>query len=116
MEEPWMMPTYDQCEELINNTTYEYTTENGVNCGKFINKIDSSKYIFLSPGGYWTTALDSGQSLYQYYGSQGYYHSTTWYSSTYSYSMSFYSSEAHTSHYLGRSSGSLIRAVRKLKR
>ena len=53
MGEPYMMPTEDQCNELINNTDHEWTSINGVNGRKFINKTDSSKYIFLPTGGLW---------------------------------------------------------------
>ena len=43
----WRMPTREDFGELISNTNYEYTEINGVKGGKFINKNDSSKYIFL---------------------------------------------------------------------
>ena len=43
----WRLPTGTNMEELIANTNYEYTTIDGVDGGKFTNKNDSSKYIFL---------------------------------------------------------------------
>ena len=43
----WKMPTIEDCTELMNNTNYEVAEINGVKGGKFISKIDSSKYIFL---------------------------------------------------------------------
>lgn len=46
------MPTREQLIELIANTTYEWTSINGVNGGKFTSKTDSSKYIFLPAAGY----------------------------------------------------------------
>ena len=47
MGSKWRMPTNEDCVELLSNTNYEYTEINGVKGGKFINKNDSSKYIFL---------------------------------------------------------------------
>ena len=52
MGEPWMMFTKDQGQELIDNTTSEWTSINGVNGRKFTSKTDSSKYIFLPSGGF----------------------------------------------------------------
>ena len=43
----WRMPTYEDCSELYLNTNYEYAEINGVKGGKFVNKTDVSKYIFL---------------------------------------------------------------------
>ena len=34
----WVMPTHDQQMELLNNCTYEWTTVNGVNGGRFTSK------------------------------------------------------------------------------
>ena len=48
-----MMFTYDQGDELIDNTTSTWTTINEVNGRKFINKTDDSKYVFLPAGGCW---------------------------------------------------------------
>ena len=69
-----MMFTYDQGLELIStdDTTSEWITLNGVNGRKFINKTDSSKYIFISAGGYW-----SGAELH-IAGEYGEYWSSTW--------------------------------------
>ena len=74
-----MMPTKTQCQELLyNNTNSEWITLNNVNGRKFINKTDSSKYIFFpaaggwdgtnhnnigSQGSYWSTSLNSYRSL-----------------------------------------------------
>ena len=69
------MPSRQECEELLQNTNYSWTTVNGVTGAKFINKSDSSKYIFFPAAGYyyngtyvgegnectiWTTSYDSG--------------------------------------------------------
>ena len=47
MGSKWRMPTIEECIELMNNTNYEYVEIDGVKGGKFINKSDASKYIFL---------------------------------------------------------------------
>ena len=53
MGEPWVMFTKDQVEELIYGTTSEWITINKINGRKFISKKDTSKYVFLTAGGYW---------------------------------------------------------------
>ena len=55
----WHMPTRTQFNELTANTNYSFTTINGVSGGKFTNKIDSSKYIFLPAAGYWNNGTYS---------------------------------------------------------
>ena len=62
-----MMFTKDQSQELIDNTTYEWVTINGVNGGKFINKTDTSKYIFLSAGGQWEATFPDSIDNTGYY-------------------------------------------------
>ena len=47
----WRTPTRDEWYELINNTNTEWTTIGGVLGRKYINKSDSSKYIFIPGGG-----------------------------------------------------------------
>ena len=66
MGDPWKMPTYDQANELINGTNSTWTTVNGKNGRKFINKKDSTKYIFLPAGGWWweTNLNDVGTNGY----------------------------------------------------
>ena len=49
----WQMPTDDQFKELLNNCNYEWTTENGVDGGKFISKKNGAS-IFLPAVGYRT--------------------------------------------------------------
>ena len=48
----WRMPTKNEIQELIDNTTNEQTTINGVNGMKFTSKTDTSKYIFIPASGY----------------------------------------------------------------
>ena len=47
----WHMPTPEQCQELIDNTTSEWTTQDGVNGRLFTSKKDSSKSIFIPAAG-----------------------------------------------------------------
>ena len=57
----WHMPTKTQFEELIANTTYEWTTIDGVNGGKFTAQ--NGNYVFLPAPGCWDEgyfALDWG--------------------------------------------------------
>jgi hypothetical protein len=48
----WRLPTSTNVQELIDNTNYEFVTINGMSGGKFTNKIDPRKYIFLPAGFY----------------------------------------------------------------
>lgn len=65
----WHMPTEIQCEELIENTTYEWTTINGVNGGKFTAQ--NGNYIFIPAAGRYE------DSSLNYEGSFGYIWSST---------------------------------------
>ena len=60
----WHMPTKAQCEELTANTTYEFTTVNGVSGGTFT--ASNGKYIFIPAAGYWSNGRRGGE------GSSGY--------------------------------------------
>ena len=83
MGSPWKMPTRDQANELINNTTSTWTTINNVNGKKFISKTDSSKYIFLPAGG-----ICNYENLEET-GSTGRYLLTKYYNLEYSYILYF---------------------------
>lgn len=52
MGSDWRMPTRDEFQELIDNTTNEWTQVNDVNGYKFTSKTDESKYIFIPATGY----------------------------------------------------------------
>ncbi len=89
----WRMPTKAEYLELINNTTSEWTTLNGVNGCKFTSKTNGNS-IFLpaagfrwrdrlcydgSNGGYWSSSLvesysDEGWSIYFLNGYVGTYY------------------------------------------
>ena len=63
MGSKWRMPTFEDCAELLNNTNYEYAVIEGVKGGKFINKNDPSKYIFLPFAGYAVVGSFEGQGI-----------------------------------------------------
>jgi hypothetical protein len=68
-------PTTSQIIELVNNTTSEWTTKDGINGCKFINSSDSSKYIFIPCGGnFWESSLD-GEKQQAYVWSSSVYNS-----------------------------------------
>ena len=48
----WHMPTPTQIQELLNNTTNTWTTQDGVNGRLFTSKSDNSKSIFIPAAGY----------------------------------------------------------------
>ena len=58
----WHMPTPEQIQELIDNTTNTWTTQDGVNGRLFTSKTVPSKSIFIPAAGYaWDGSLnDSG--------------------------------------------------------
>jgi hypothetical protein len=77
----WRMPTLADFQELIDNTTSEWTTQNGVKGRKFTSKTNSNS-IFLpaagyrwngelnfagSHGGYWSSTLYEGRPDYTQY-------------------------------------------------
>ena len=71
----WVMPSYDQQRELLDNCTYEWTTVNGVNGGKLTSKTNGGS-IFLPAAGYrWPDVVGHA-------GSYGHYWSSTQYSSS----------------------------------
>ena len=90
-------------EELIDHTTSEWTTVNGVNGRKFTSKTDSSKYIFLPAGGSWGNTYLNGV------GSDGNYLSTMWISSSSAWYVYFNSNGVSLSGFFGRYYGYPIR-------
>ena len=60
----WVIPTYEDLIELVNNTTNEWVTVNGINGKKFISS--NGNYIFIPASGF---ALDGSLN---YDGSDGY--------------------------------------------
>ena len=65
---PWVMPNKEQMEELMNNCTSEWTTENGVNGRRFTGPNGAS--IFLPAAGYrWRDGLHYTRSYGNYWSS-----------------------------------------------
>lgn len=62
----WHMPTPEQLQELIDNTTNKWTTLDGVNGYLFTSKKDVSKQIFIpAAGGAWEgSILSSGTGCF----------------------------------------------------
>ena len=64
----WHMPTKTQFDELIANTTYKWTTINGVNGGKFTSQ--NGNYVFFPAGGSWYDDSQNNVGIYgNYWGS-----------------------------------------------
>ena len=57
----WRIPTGAEFQELINNTTHEWTIINEVNGWKFTSKTDTSKYIFIPASGFREGSSFNGQ-------------------------------------------------------
>ena len=76
----WRMPTKEEQQELINNCTWTWTTQNGVNGYKVTSdkngksiflpaagyRYDSSLYYAGSIGYYWSSSLDTGDPIIAY--------------------------------------------------
>ncbi len=99
----WRMPTLAEFEELIDHTTKEWTSQNGVYGYKFKGNDNS---IFLPAGGF-----RFKDELYSF-GSFGRYWSSTLYSNcNYAFWLSFGNGNASTNNY-DRSDGHTVRPVR----
>ncbi|MBR6187549.1 MAG: hypothetical protein IKQ59_01135 [Prevotella sp.] len=102
---PWRMPTIDQCRELLDNCTSEWTTQNDVKGRKFTGPNGGT--IFLPAAGHrWYSVLSRA-------GSYGYFWSSTLYESTpyNAWNLSFYSGGVYT-YDSGRGYGHTVRPVR----
>lgn len=99
----WKMPTKAQFDELLANTTDEWTAINGINGRKFT--ASNGNYIFFPAAGFVNGgSLDSRGSI-------GYFWSRSFYSSSLAWILYFYSSvrDVRAS---SRSYGFSVRAVR----
>lgn len=99
----WRMPTKAQFDELLANTTDEWTAINGINGRKFT--ASNGNYIFFPAAGY-----VGGGSLY-YRGSLGYYWGRSFYSSSNAWLL-YFDSSARNVGTGGRYNGFSVRAVR----
>ena len=103
----WRMPTTAEQDELRNNCTWTWATQNGVNGYKVTSKTNGNS-IFLPAAG-----CRYGTIIYNNVGSHGYY----WASSLYeSYpdganNLYFYSGNVYGGYYDDRSGGRTVRAV-----
>ncbi len=96
-------PTLDQIKELLDNCTYEWTTQNGVTGGKFTGPNGDS--IFLpAAGGRWKDEVSG-------LGSNGIYWSFTPYGEAYGYSLYFDSGYSYWGGY-SRTGERSVRSVR----
>ena len=99
----WKMPTKAQFDELLANTTDEWTTNNGINGRKFT--ASNGNYIFFPAAGY----VNGGSLVSR--GSYGYYWSRSFYSSSRAWLLYFDSSGRGVGTG-GRNGGFSVRAVR----
>ena len=100
----WRMPTYDEMEELVDNCTWEWTTQNDVN-GYLVTGSNGNS-IFLPAAGWDSTSLYDA-------GSGGYYWSSTPRSSNTgsAYYLFFGSGTYFVYHVLSCSNGLTVRPV-----
>ena len=100
----WRMPTKEEWQELYQNTTHTWTTQNGVEGRLFTASNGNS--LFLPAAGYRNDSSLEGA------GSYGYYWSSSLYTSRPYYAWCFYfSSDSYSVSRNNRRSGQSIRAV-----
>ena len=99
------MPTKAEMQELIDNCTWEWTTQNGVKGYKVTSK-HNSNYIFLPAAGY-----RSGSSLYYAGGDGGYWSSEPHEGNSYNAYYLYFSSDDHYVGHYGRIYGLSVRPV-----
>lgn len=98
----WHMPTRAQMQELTANTTYEWTTINGVNGGKFT--ATNGNYVFFPAAGFWRNG-----SHYNV-GNNGFYWGSSPFGSNNAYYLDFYGGDNDV-YYYGREYGYSVRGV-----
>jgi hypothetical protein len=98
------MPTVSEFQELYNNCTTEWTTQNGVNGRRFTSRINGNSIFFPAAG------IRSGVSLYNR-GSNGYYWSSSRNAAANSGNLYFHSGGVNPSDTRGRFYGFSVRAV-----
>lgn len=100
-------PTSAQIQELLSNCTYQWTTQNGINGGKFTGSNGGTLFFPAAGGRWWSSDLYGA-------GSYGDYWSSTLNESNPSraYYLSFYSGGAYWSYGFDRSCGLSVRPVR----
>ena len=118
----WCMPTADQWQELYENTTHTWTTQNGVN-GRLFTSLNGNS-LFLPAAGFWLSDepdehfrnILSGKSQGEIYffGCFGFYWSSSLSTDNpnCAWDFTFYSDNYGMFSIGGRDSGSSVRAVR----
>lgn len=104
MGAPCRMPTVNEFQELYNNCTTEWTTQNGVNGRRFTSRINGNSIFFPAAG------IRSGVSLGNR-GSLGLYWSSSRFTAAVSYLLSFNSGGVGPSNSSDRFRGFSVRAV-----
>lgn len=103
----WRIPTNTECQELLDNCAWEWTTLNGVDGYKVVSK--NGNYIFLPAAGYISGSRSSNK------GANGCYWSATYYYNSYNGNgYAYYLSFGIGSHYMSndyRYEGKTVRPV-----
>ena len=99
----WRMPTYDEQEELLNNCTWEWTTQNGVN-GHKVTGTNGNSIFLPAAGRRCGSSLDSD-------GDFGYYWSSTPYDGYYGAYVLFFSDGREDMHCYFRYYGQTVRPI-----
>ena len=105
MGEQWRTPSDDEFQELYDNCTWEWTSENDYYGIRFTSKINGNS-IFLPASG-----LGSGTSWGDR-GSSGGFWSSSFYSARYARDLYFYSGGVSPQYYNSRFNGFAVRAVK----
>ena len=103
----WRMPTQAEWQELVDNTTITWTTQNGVNGWLFTSS--NSNSLFLPAAG-----CRSNSSLY-YAGSESYYWSSSLYTDYPDKAWAFYYYDENYVDFLSREEGASVRPVRSVR-
>ena len=104
----WRMPTYDECQELIDNCNVVWTDDyngTGIKGRTFTSKVNGKSVFFPAAGGCHDSTVGS-------VGSYGNYWSASWYSSSDAWRLDFYSRSQNLGNYL-RYYGRSVRGVCK---
>ena len=101
---PWRLPTNTEFQELYDNCTNAWVTQNGMTGRRFTSNVNGNSIFFPAAGHYY------GSSHYNE-GSNGYYWSSVLLSADYAYILRFYSTGVHPQNYDYRYLGFSVRAV-----
>jgi uncharacterized protein (TIGR02145 family) len=89
----WRIPTKNEMQELLDNCSKTFTTQNGVKGYKLISK-NNSNIIFLPASGYYYGSTLNGEASY------GYYWTSTYKTNSYSdYCLRFYNNSSYVDYF-----------------